>query len=303
MLRTSNAFAFLQNWKKDPLLWLVRINWLILPLSLGDMFDESLTNSTGNTQVLFAAYAWLIWFFVLTCTLIRRAWSLTAVRIAAPLTLVATTLTATASTLNWVAFTHSCVIIILVFLPELGNSLVDGLSYGNERRLLLRCPSALYLGPLPLAWVMTVSGTWLGPIFLLNSQWLYGSLSIFFGIPIAAAGIRSMHQLSKRCIIFVPNGFVLHDLLSTREPFLIRRADLSSLGAIETGDSLDSDGLLDISQNALGAVLQASIDGEVEVVPQSRRIAEVKAVKQVLFCPTRPGAALKEAAKRNLPRL
>jgi hypothetical protein len=303
MLRTSNALAFLQNWKKDPLLWLVRINWLILPLSLGDMFDKSLTDSTGNTQVLFAAYAWLIWFFVLTCTLIRRAWSLTAVRIAAPLTLVATILTATASTLNWVAFTHSCVIIILVFLPELGNSLVDGLSYGNERRLLLRCPSALYLGPLPLAWLMTVSGAWLGPIFLLNSQWFYGSISIFFGIPIAVAGIRSMHQLSKRWIIFVPNGFVLHDLLSSREPFLIRRADLSSLGAIETGDSLDSEGLLDISQNALGAVLQASIDGEVEVVPQSRRIAEVKAVKQVLFCPTRPGAALKEAANRNLPRL
>ena len=303
MLRTSKPSALLQNWKENPSLWLVRINWLILPLSLGNIFDEFLKDSSGNTKVLFAAYAWLIWCFVLTCTLIRRAWSLTAVRIAAPLTLVATALTATGSTLDWLAFIHSCVIIILAFLPELGNSLVDGLSYGNERRLLLRCPSALYLGPLPLAWVVTVSGAWLGPIFLVNGQWLFGSISIFFGIPIAAAGIRSMHQLSKRWIIFVPNGFVLHDLLSTREPFLIRRADLSSLGAIKTGDSLDSEGFLDISQNALGAVLQASIDGEVEVVPQSRQIAEVKLVKQVFFCPTRPGAALKEAANRNLPRL
>lgn len=111
-----------------------------------------------------------------------------------------------------------------------------------------------------------------------------------------------MHQLARRWLVFVPNGLVIHDYLATREPFLLRRQDISSLGPAAADVNIDSERLIDVSQLALGPVLQVALRGDVEVVPRSRGISEVKRVEQILFSPTRPGAVLREAHRRNLVR-
>ena len=96
-------------------------------------------------------------------------------------------------------------------------------------------------------------------------------------------------------VVFVPNGFVIHDYLAAREPFLLRSQDLSSLGPATADLDIDTADLIDVSQLAPGPVLQVALHGEVEVVPRTRGISEVRVVKSILCSPTRPGAVLQEA--------
>jgi len=201
-----------------------------------------------------------------------------------------------------VALTHATLATFLALLPETGNVMVDGLSYGDEKRFLLRVPSAIAIGPLMLLWAVVVLGLISGPILVASDNWIIGIFLIVFGWPIATFGFRSIHQLARRWIVFVPNGFVIHDYLATREPFLLRRQDILSLGPAPSDTDTDSEEVVDVSQLALGPVLQVALHGEVEVVPRSRGISEVKLAKKILFSPTRPGAVLQEAHLRKLVR-
>ena len=197
---------------------------------------------------------------------------------------------------------HAAVVLAVAALPELAGELVDGLSYGDERRLLLKPPFALYLGPLPLAWLAVVAGASAGPLLLASQLWIIGVPALATGWPLAYWGWRSLHQLSRRWVVFVPNGFVIHDLLTAREPFLLRRQDVVSIGPAAADVDLDSPELVDVSANSLGIVLEARLDGHVEIVPRERGVSQVREAERVLFGPTRPGAVLAEARERRIPR-
>ena len=87
-------------------------------------------------------------------------------------------------------------------MPETGNLMVDGLSYGDEKRFLLRVPSAVLVGPLPLVWAISVFGTFAGPILFAADRWFFGLILTVVGWPLAAFSIRSMHQLARRWLVF-----------------------------------------------------------------------------------------------------
>ncbi|MEE2805608.1 MAG: hypothetical protein VYB10_00770 [Actinomycetota bacterium] len=249
---------------------------------------------------------WILWVLVLGSSMIRRPWGLTVMRIVVPAALPASLVANSSGNISIaslaLAIAHVAAACVLALLPETGNAMVDGLSYGDERRFLLRAPGAVLLGPLPVVWALVVLGVVSGPLLIASENWVIGIVLTGVGWPVAVLGFRSLHQLTRRWVVFVPNGFVIHDYLAAREPFLLRRQDLSSLGPaaadLNTGDA----DLIDISQLAPGPVLQVALHGEVEVVPRGRGTSEVRVVKSVLFSPTRPGAVLREARSRNLVR-
>ena len=247
---------------------------------------------------------WVGWGLILGSSIIRRPWGLTVIRVLTPTTLPALLAAHLYSYISTgilvVALTHATLASLLSLLPETGNAMVDGLSYGDEKRFLLRVPSAIAIGPLILLWAVVVLGLISGPITVASENWIIGILLIGIGWPVSAFGFRSIHQLARRWIVFVPNGFVIHDYLATREPFLLRRQDILSLGPAPANAEIDGEEIVDVSQFALGPVLQVALHGEVEVVPRTRGVSEVKLAKKILFSPTRPGAVLQEARLRRL---
>jgi len=249
---------------------------------------------------------WVGWGLILGSSIIRRPWGLTVIRVLTPTTLPALLAAHLYSHISTgtlvVALTHATLASLLSLLPETGNAMVDGLSYGDEKRFLLRVPSAIAIGPLILLWAVVVLGLISGPITVASENWIIGILLIGIGWPVSAFGFRSIHQLARRWIVFVPNGFVIHDYLATREPFLLRRQDILSLGPAPVNAEIDGEEIVDVSQFALGPVLQVALHGEVEVVPRTRGVSEVKLAKKILFSPTRPGAVLQEARLRRLVR-
>ena len=282
-----------------------------MPWSVGAVAADALGACSENSARLLSAGLWAVWAVVLCATLVRRPWALTVVRVAAPAS-VAAAVGSVVAAASWgvevgapsaaAAIAGAVIMAAVALLPETGNAMVDGLSYGNERRMLLRTPFLLAIAPIPLVWAVVVAGI-AGPAVLwANGEWVWAAAFSVMGAPAAVIGFRALHQLTRRWAVFVPNGFVLHDRMATREPFLLRRADVAALGPAPADIDLDADDLVDISGNALGPVLLVELSGQVEVVPRTTGTAQVLAVSRVLFSPTRPGEMLAEAARRRIPR-
>jgi hypothetical protein len=284
----------------DPSPWLVRVAWLALPATVGVALGQALRDASGPVQVVAGTGAWCVWTAVLVATLLPRTSSLTAVRIAAPALAAAAVAAAIAdpSAADVVALTWSAALVAVAFLPWTGDAYVDGSSYGDERRLPLRAPTGVLLGPVEVAWALTVAGLAAGPLLLAAQQWAAGAAALVVGLPVAYAAVRRLHVLSKRWVVFVPAGVVLHDPLALAEPQLFPRALVASLGPAPAGSDA-----LDLTLGALGLPIELRVVEPVEVVAlragRSGATGERVAVGAVLFSPTRPGAALAEARARR----
>lgn len=297
--------------RAHPTLWLLRLLWLAMPWSVGAAAADALGACSESSARILSAELWAIWALVLTATLVRQPWALTVVRIAAPAS-IAVAVGSVIAAAAWngglaapraaTAIAGAVIAAAVALLPETGNSVVDGLSYGNERRLLLRPPFLLAVAPIPLVWAAVVAGVTVPLVLWAIEQWIWAAVTTITGFAAAALGLRSLHQLARRWVVFVPNGFVLHDAMATREPFLLRRADVAALGPAPADIDLEAHDLADISGNALGPVLLAELNVSIEVVPRATGTAQVHAVSRVLFSPTRPGEMLAEAARRRIPR-
>ena len=297
--------------RAHPTLWLLRLLWLAMPWSAGAAAADALSACSQTSARILSAELWAAWALVLTATFVRRPWALTVVRIATPAS-VGVAIGSVVAAVAWdanlpaqgaaTAIVGAVVTTAIALLPETGNSFVDGLSYGNERRMLLRTPFLLAVAPIPIVWVAVVAGITAPLVLWAIEQWIWAAVATVTGFTSATLGFRSLHQLARRWVVFVPNGFVLHDRMATREPFLLRRADVASLGPAPADIDLGADDLADISGNALGPVLLVTLDGQVEVLPRTTGTAQVMAVSRVLFSPTRPGEMLSEAVRRRIPR-
>jgi hypothetical protein len=283
----------------------VRVAWFALPLTVGPALAHGLRDASTPVQVVASILAWLGWGGVAVAVLVPRTVSLTALRIGAPAALAAS-IWATARSgdvgvaevvaIAWTALLAA----VVLFVPVVTDLFVDGSSYGPERRMALRTPAPLLLGPVELAWLLVVGGVAAGPLLLAARAWVAGAIALVLGAALMVPALHSLHQLSRRWLVFVRVGFVLHDPLSLADPVLFLRQDVQSLGPAPADAERAA---TDLTGRALGLALELRLQtdaamGLVERRNQSRNVE----TDRVLFTPARPGALLSEARERGIPR-
>lgn len=283
-----------------------RIAWVILPVAMGPALADALEGSSRPVAVAGSLLAWITWAAVLVAVLLPRTVSLTVVRTAAPAALVTASwsaLVGARDAADVVAVAWASVTVVVVFAPAVGDWFVNGSSYGDERRLPLRPPVALLLGPLPLTWLATVAPSVGVPLLLAAHQWIAGAALAALGLPSAFVAARALHGLSRRWLVFVPAGVVLHDLHTMVDPVLFPRASIKRMGPSgATVQGPTAGGSLDLTGGALGVSIEIELQEPAEVAPRRKdRRVQVEEVAGVRFVPTRPGAVLAEAARRKLP--
>jgi hypothetical protein len=280
--------------------WPARATWALLPLTVGPALGEALDGSSEAVARTGSALAWLCWVGVLGAVALPRAWSLTAVRIAAPACLAVATWAGVAGDQRLVdvlAVVWAALLVVAVFSPTTGDCFANGSSYGDERRMLLRVPTPLLLGPLPLAWLAVAGPVVAGPLLLAARQWVLGALVLAAAGPLAYVAGRALHGLARRWVVFVPAGLVLHDLQAMIDPVLFPRTSVTRLGAAPA----DSDDSLDLTLGALGLILQLDLREPFDVAPRRPdHTLETVKVSSLRFAPTRPGALLAEAKTRRI---
>lgn len=280
--------------------WALRIAWASLPFALGPALDGALDDRSLAVARTLVGLAWLGWSGGLLALAIPRTVGLTALRCLAP---------AVPGLALWaalegdggggavVAVVTASVTAVLAFAPATGDWMVNGSSYGDERRLPLRPPTPVLLGPVQLVWLGLVGAPVAGALLLAARAWVPGALLLAAGLVGARSFVRILHALSRRWVVFVPAGLVLHDHLVMLDPVLFPRTAVHRLGPapLEAGPT-------DLTGGALGLALQLDLRDTLQVAPrQGRQAAAPIDVTAVRFTPSQPGAVLREAASRRLP--
>lgn len=279
------------------------MTWVALPIVTGPALGDALDSASGPVQTVATVGLWAGWAVALVATLVPSTASLTALRVVAPgavAAALAALMAGDTTVADVVGLAGALVAAFAAFWPGTGEVFVDGSSYGDERRLPLRIPGPLALGPVALVWAAAAAGIAAGPLLLAARQWVAGTVALVVGLPVARFAIRSLHTLSRRWLVFVPTGVVVHDPLALAEPVLLRRTDVRSFGPAPAETAA-----LDLTRGALGLALEISVEPPVSLVLTSRaRRAplETTTASRVLVTPTRPGAVLAEARRRRLVR-
>lgn len=283
------------------LLWVLRASWLVLPLALAPGLSDPLSARSAAVATVLEALAWTGWAVGLVATLVPRTVSLTIIRVLAPYPLalgVWATVAEGVEATDVLGVVAGAVVLVTALAPRVGERFADGSSYGPERRLLLRAPSALVLGPIPLAVAVVGAGVAAGPLLLAARQWVAGVVLVLVGLPAALAAGRALHGLSRRWLVFVPGGIVVHDPLTLTDPVLF---PWESLVAVEPALA-DSDAT-DLTQRAPGLALELRLaePATIGLARPGRPEGEIVETDAVLVTPSRPAEVLDEVQRRHRP--
>lgn len=286
-------------------LWLLRALWFTLPLTVGPGISDAVDDQVDGTRWSLLILAWIAWLVGLLATALPLPSGLTALRLGAPGVAAAAiwslfdTGPGNADAIVYIGVAAAIVLATVAFSSLVGDSMVDGASYGDERRMLLRPPAGLAAIVVPVTGAATIAGIVAGPVLLAHRQWILGTVLVIVGFAVAWLGARALHQLTRRWIVFVPNGFVLHDLTTLTEPVLFRRTAVERVGPALAGTPAR-----DLSAKAAGLMLECELTDPAPLglrTPGAEAAAELTDVRRFLFTPSRPGALLDEAERRKLP--
>ena len=280
--------------------WLVRGLWAGLPFTAGPALAGALDSASRPVQLVASTLLWLGWAVGMVATFAPHPLALTALRVVAPAAVVASVAAGVADEPSALAVAWAAVACAWAFAPAIGAACVNGPAYPNERRYLLRPPGPLLAGPLPLAWALSVAGIAAGPLLLAARQWVLGGVVLLVGWPLAWLLLKSIHNLSRRWVVFVPAGVVLHDPVVLFDPTLFPRQTITAFRPATAADR----GSYDLSQRAPGLGIQLELDAltTVTLLKPGRREGVAIHAGGLRFTPSRPGAVLEEARRRRLIR-
>ncbi|MEY2418916.1 MAG: hypothetical protein QOG90_1596 [Actinomycetota bacterium] len=270
--------------------WALRVAWAVLPVIAGAALADRLDGWNSGSRVAAEVLLWGGWAAVAIATCAALPASLVVVRVGVAAGVAACAL----------ARTPAVIVAVLAAAiaarPEAAEWFVNGPAYANERRYPLRVPGALAAGPLWIASALVVVGPVEGILLTAGGHYALGIPVLVVGAALAYFAARSLLVLTRRWVVFVPAGLVLHDPLALIDPVLFERRVVETLRAAPA----DTDSL-DLTQAALGLALELVLTEKVPMaLNKGRKKAEAGASARLLFTPTRPGRVLSEAATRRI---
>lgn len=282
-------------------LWAGRVMWLAVGvtgwLAIGSALDGRATGASAAAQVgAWATFAVGVVAFVVPSTV-----SLTALRIVAPLAPVVAVaaLAGGAGVARGAPFLAAAVLATAVCaMGELGEAFAQASAYGDERRFPLRPPVGFLLAVV-VGWLVWAALLVTGFMFLVHETWVVGSVLVALGVAAAWQLGRRCHRLSRRWLVVVPAGLVVHDHLVLAETLLVQRTTLARIGLALTGTEA-----ADLTGPSGGHAVEIAVREMVKITfAPAARGADTRAIhaRSFLVAPTRPGRALTDAAARDLP--
>lgn len=291
---------------------LVGLCWLVLPFTAGDLLATAAAQRSTPVQWVLAVGLWLGWGVGVGTIAIARTSSLTLGRYLIPAGLAATVWAAVDAdpdgnralgATGVIGLACAAAACALVLTAAYGDRCVNGSSYGAERRFALRPPTAVVLGPLPVLWVVVTAGAVAGPLLLAARSWVAGVVALAAGWALAVVIVRRTHQLSRRWLVLVPAGVVVHDPLMLTDSLLVQKGNLAGIGP-----ALADTTATDLSMGALGLALEVALREPSKILTNADRraaggsfTAPGTEVTAVLVTPSRPGAVMRTVTERRLP--
>lgn len=281
--------------------WAARAVWLLVAVVGGAAIGQALSDHSTAVQRVGTVGSWVGWAAVAIAIVLPSTIGLTIVRSMVP----AGVTVAIIASIGGASADDAAVLIGLTVLmgaltaaAEFGQSFAQGSAYGHERRFVLRPPVAFML-PAVASWGVLCAASITGPLLLAARAWLAGVPITLLALAAGWFLGRRFHLLSRRWLVLVPAGFVIHDQLVLAETAMLPRASLASLRL-----ALADTQAADLTGPAAGhAVEVALVDATTVVLAPTRAKPNGTAlhVRSLLVAPTRPGRLLQAAAADHLP--
>jgi hypothetical protein len=255
------------------MVWALRIVWGTLPLTAGAAFAAATRGWTDAPALVAEVLGWGAWAAGLLAVVAPRPWSLTALRVIAPSFVIVAVLAAldgapsTTATLG--ALTATIIAFALVSGHDIALAAANSIAYGDEQRVLLRTPPALFLGPLPLARVAVAAAVAAPPLLLADRRWVIGAITLAIAIPAVMVLTRALHGLSRRWGVLVPAGFVIVDPLTLSDPVLFLRERILRMQAADATPAPPE--VLDLRLGAAAGTVCLEFDEDAELGRRGRR--------------------------------
>jgi len=275
------------------LVWASRSSVVATGLTV-PFLTNALRHMSSVTGTCSTVAIWALWSIALLCTLVPSSTALTAIRLALPTISVivgAIGIGVGMSSGVAAALAISLLASLLVMSGEIGNSFVQLAAYGDERRFLLRCPPAMLVVQV-LSWLVWVALTIVAINLLASDVLILGAIVAVAALLLTIALPRRFHRFSRRWLVSVPAGLVIHDHVVLAETAMFMLNAVIEIG-IETAQSEAAD----LSGKCAGLGLVITLKDFDTVVfagtPKTPGGSAIH-VKSMRVCPTRPGRAVTE---------
>ena len=213
-------------------LWVARAAWVALAL-VPHGIAPTLASHGRSAQLVFTLAAWALWGLGTLAIFWLSPYSLSALRLVAPLATAGLVgfLCASLSTYAEVALSDvawplvgvaiAVLAFVCIFLPAFGLLHVQASAYGDEKRLLLRVPAA-QIAPIAVSYLVMVAFP-VATLFALGGEvWWLAALCLVPTVLIFRVVPKRLHRFSRRWLVVVPAGVVVHDELLLAETFMVR---------------------------------------------------------------------------------
>ena len=284
-------------------LWGARLAWLAVAVVGGEAIGDALASRSEPVQLAGTIGAWIAWSVGALALAVPSLVTLTVARAVVPGAVVAAGVALVAGADVGSVLTlaiPAIVATVLVGSADTGRAYVQTSAYGDEQRFPLRPPFG-YLGATVVSWSVWVAAVITAPLAWAARAWVLAVVATLVAAAATWLLPRRWHQLSRRWLVAVPAGLVVHDPVVLAEPLMMQRRQITELGLV---DSRRASGALDLTGPTPGLAVAISL-GETATVILAPRPATPRGravhLTALIVSPSRPGAVLREAARRRLP--
>jgi hypothetical protein len=278
-------------------LWGPRISWLVVGAcgvwSIGDAVDDRSAALRATVTIA----AWLLWGAGIVALVVPSTLGLTAMR-------MVTTLSCGAAAISWIGgaapapggafLTATLICGVLVGGAGFGQHCVQASAYGDERRFLLRPPAAFLL-PVAVAGLLWAAATLTAPLLLATGQWIAGVPAAIVAGLLTWLLLPRFNTLSRRWLVLVPAGVVVHDQVVLAETLMVPRPDVDRVGLALAGTEA-----ADLTGPAAGHAVEVALrEMATALLAPTKAAPRGSAIhaRSFIIAPTRPGAVLRAAAE------
>jgi hypothetical protein len=287
--------------------WGARAAWLVTAIVGGRAVGAAVADRSDAVQTVATIGSWTGWAVGALALAVPSVLALTVVRVVVPGALVVAGGAAiggadAGAVLALVV--PATVATVLVGAAETGRVWVQASAYGDEERFPLRPPLGYLIASIA-SWLVWTAGVVIAPLAIVGGAVIVGAVAAVVVVAGAAVLPRRWHQLSRRWLVAVPAGLVVHDPVILGETFMMTRREVAGLALtrVRPGEEHAAADLtgptagvaIEVTLHEAGTVLFAPRPG----TPRGRAVH----VRSFLVSPSRPGAVLGAARHRRLPVL
>ncbi|MEY2400643.1 MAG: hypothetical protein QOJ08_754 [Ilumatobacteraceae bacterium] len=274
--------------------WGPRILWLAVGLAGAWSVGQALDGRSGGARATVAIVAWSAWGIGVVALMVPSTLGLTVMRMLSALACAAAIVSwaAGASPAAGAVFV-ACTLIAALSIgsADFGRHCVQASAYGDEHRFLLRPPAA-FLPPVAVAALVWVAAVLAATLLIAGQRWIIGVITAAFAVLLTLLVLPRFNALSRRWLVLVPAGVVVHDQIVLAETLMVSRSNLVGVElALEGTEAADFTG--PAGGHAVEISMRSTVTALMAPTKDSPRGTALH-VQSLIVAPSRPGMVLAE---------